>query len=87
MKLTASGDETSWSIEVQDFGHGMGPEALQRIGEPFFTTKDPGRGMGLGLYLTENVIRRLEGELDYESAPNAGTIARLSLPTSRQGAK
>src|SRR5690606_22530458 len=38
-------------IEIQDQGSGMPPELLSRLGEPFFTTKEPGRGMGLGVFL------------------------------------
>ena len=76
--------ETNWRILVIDQGDGMTPEVLQRVGEPFFTTKEPGRGMGLGLYLTQNVLRRLNGELKFSSRPGQGTTAEILLPTSRQ---
>ncbi len=56
-----------WRILVIDRGDGMTPEVLQRIGQPFFTTKEPGRGMGLGLYLTQNVLNRLGGKLTFTS--------------------
>lgn len=81
--LEAEANQESWTIRVKDAGHGMPQEVLERIGEPFFTTKEPGRGMGLGLYLTENVIRRLNGKLDYVSQPGIGTTATLQLPTKR----
>ena len=76
--------DSSWRILVVDCGEGMTAEVLQRVGEPFFTTKEPGRGMGLGLYLTQNVLRRLNGELKFTSRPGQGTTAEILLPTSRQ---
>lgn len=72
-----------WRILVIDRGDGMTPEILRRVGEPFFTTKEPGRGMGLGLYLTQNVLRRLGGNLTFKSRPGHGTTAEVQLPTSR----
>ncbi len=42
----------------------MSPEVLRHVGEPFFTTKQPGAGMGLGLFLAGRVIERLGGEPD-----------------------
>ncbi len=68
---------------VIDSGTGMTTEVVGRATDPFFTTKEPGRGMGLGLYLTENVVRRLEGQLDFTSQPEQGTIAKLTIPTQR----
>ena len=70
-------------IEVQDRGSGMPPDVLARAGEPFFTTKPPGRGMGLGLFLTRAVVERLGGELRIESTPGRGTTAVVSLPARR----
>lgn len=58
----------------------MSPEVLARAGEPFFTTKPPGRGLGLGLFLGKNLAERLGGSLTLHSEPNAGTTACLSLP-------
>ncbi len=72
-----------WRILVIDRGDGMTPEVLQRIGQPFFTTKEPGRGMGLGLYLTQNVLNRLGGKLTFTSKPGHGTTAEVLLPCKR----
>lgn len=83
IEVTANATESNWHIRVVDQGHGMVPAVLKRIGEPFFTTKEPGRGMGLGLYLTQNVIRRLNGSLDFKSQPGVGTTAEINLPTTR----
>jgi two-component system sensor histidine kinase RegB len=62
-------------VEVRDHGPGMAPEVLARAGEPFFTTKEPGSGMGLGLFLARTVVERLGGTLQLESKPGAGTRA------------
>jgi two-component system sensor histidine kinase RegB len=65
---------------VSDRGAGMPPEVLARVGEPFFTTKPAGRGMGLGLFLARTVVERLGGALVLDSAPREGTTARLAVP-------
>lgn len=71
-------------FRIQDSGRGMSGEELERAGEPFYTTKEPGRGMGLGLFLTRNVVSRLGGKLEFHSVPGAGTTARVTLPCSDQ---
>ncbi|MEZ6154007.1 MAG: ATP-binding protein [Pirellulaceae bacterium] len=81
VRLLAEPSSQGWKICVVDRGSGMTPEILQRIGEPFFTTKEPGRGMGLGMHLTQNVIRRLDGSLTFDSRPGQGTTATVVLPT------
>jgi two-component system sensor histidine kinase RegB len=67
-------------IEVEDHGTGMSPEVLRRAGEPFFTTKAPGRGMGLGLFLTRTMTERLGGTLEVTSRPGEGTLVKIRLP-------
>jgi two-component system sensor histidine kinase RegB len=67
-------------IEVEDSGPGMSPDILARAGEPFFTTKDPGRGMGLGLFLTRVVLERIGGSVAIDSTPGQGTRVVLNVP-------
>ncbi|QGJ71281.1 Integral membrane sensor signal transduction histidine kinase [Planctomycetales bacterium 10988] len=67
-------------ILIQDRGTGMPPEVLARAMDPFFTTKEPGQGMGLGLFLANKVIERLEGKLRIDSEPEEGTSVKVSLP-------
>ena len=52
---------------------------MRRVGEPFYTTKDPGKGMGLGVFLTRTLADRLGGHLTFES-PGKGTVATLEIP-------
>jgi two-component system sensor histidine kinase RegB len=65
---------------VTDRGKGMSPGTLRRIGEPFFTTKEPGKGMGLGTFLVRTLAEQLGGCLTFESTPQAGTLATFELP-------
>jgi two-component system, sensor histidine kinase RegB len=80
VRVVASGGGVAF--EVRDRGTGMDPETLGRAGDPFFTTKDPGRGMGLGLFLVRSLAERLDGNFVLDSSPDAGTTARLDLPAS-----
>ena len=68
------------AIVVEDQGPGMPPEVLSRAGEPFFTTKEPGKGMGLGLFLTRVVLERIGGGVAIDSRPGQGTRVELSVP-------
>ncbi|HVO31140.1 MAG TPA: ATP-binding protein [bacterium] len=72
-------DETL-RMEIEDRGSGMPAEVLSRAGEPFFTTKPAGHGMGLGLFLSRAVIERLHGTLRIDSAPGKGTRAVITVP-------
>jgi two-component system, sensor histidine kinase RegB len=67
-------------LAVIDQGPGMSGEVLARAGEPFFTTKEPGQGMGLGLFLARTVAERLGGSLVIDSRPGAGTRVCIRLP-------
>ncbi|MGO9275548.1 MAG: ATP-binding protein [Terriglobia bacterium] len=72
---------------VQDAGCGMAPETLSRISEPFYTTKGPGGGLGLGTFLVRLFAERLNGSLSFESEAGAGTTAILELPLIRYDGK
>ncbi len=67
-------------LEVEDRGTGMSPELLSRVGDPFFTTKEPGQGMGLGVFLARALCERLGGSLEHASSMGQGTVARVYLP-------
>jgi two-component system sensor histidine kinase RegB len=67
-------------LTVADNGVGVPEALLRRIGEPFFTTKEPGHGTGLGLYLARHVVERQGGEMRVESAEGRGTRITLTMP-------
>lgn len=71
--------EAEVSFVVEDSGSGLAAEARAHAGEPFFTTKEEGRGMGLGLFLVRLLAQRLNGSLRLESNPAGGTRATLTL--------
>ena len=72
--------EEELRLTVADNGVGVPEALLRRIGEPFFTTKEPGRGTGLGLYLARHVVERQGGEMRVESAEGLGTRVTLTMP-------
>ncbi len=80
VKVVATRRKRQLAIEILDRGRGMDPEDLERIGEPFFTTKAPGHGMGLGLFLTRAVVESLGGSLAIDSTPGEGTAVILTIP-------
>lgn len=67
-------------IAVQDQGTGIPAEHLEKIFEPFFSTKEPGEGTGLGLYVTRNIVEKLEGAIDVKSSPGKGSAFTVFLP-------
>jgi signal transduction histidine kinase len=69
------------ALEVADQGRGMDEPTRQRAGEPFFTTKGPGR-LGVGLAVAQAAATRHRGDLQIDSAPGRGTTVRLRLPVA-----
>ena len=84
---TSNGDMVS--VRVSDTGSGIAPEHIQRIYDPFFTTKaapaeGQNRGTGLGLSVTYGIIQEHAGKIRVESNPGAGTTFALDFPLSRK---
>ncbi|WP_420875592.1 ATP-binding protein [Pseudomonas leptonychotis] len=76
-----TGCDNDWAwIEVEDNGKGIEPKLLNRIFEPFFTTKPVGKGTGLGLALSYNIVQKHNGRIEVYSQPNIGTRFRINLP-------
>lgn len=67
-------------LEVCDRGEGVSEAAALHAGEPFFTTKAPGQGLGLGLFLAQSTLRRLGGSVYLTNRPEGGACARIVLP-------
>jgi two-component system NtrC family sensor kinase len=68
------------AIEVRDDGSGIAPEILPRLFEPFLTTKESGKGVGLGLAVSENIVERHEGRIEVQSELGKGTTFTVTLP-------
>ncbi len=67
---------------LSDTGVGIPPENIPRIFEPFFSTKEPGKGSGMGLAMAYGIVKNHGGFLDVRSVPGEGTTFRVLLPTS-----
>ncbi len=79
--VTVDEDARGASVSVRDRGVGMAPEVQKRLGEPFFTTKE--RGSGLGLGISRRVIDEQQGSLEVTSQPALGTEVIVRLPVVR----
>jgi PAS domain S-box-containing protein len=67
-------------LAVKDAGSGMTPEVMKRVFEPFFTTREVGKGTGMGLAMVYGIVTDLRGTITVESEPGVGSIFRLFLP-------
>jgi two-component system NtrC family sensor kinase len=67
-------------VEVSDSGPGLAPEERARIFEPFYTTKPAGQGTGLGLAVSQGIVRDHGGTLEVDSAPGRGATFVVTLP-------
>jgi len=68
------------SIEFNDTGTGIKPDIIERIFEPFYTTKPVGEGTGLGLSVVHGLIKNMQGEIFVESTPGKGSTFTILLP-------
>ena len=73
-------DPTQVRIEFGDTGVGIAQEHLNDIFNPFFTTKEPGQGTGLGLSVVHSVLKRYQGNITVQSEPEQGTTFLIDLP-------
>ena len=69
-------------IKVKDTGCGIPPESIDRIFDPFYTTKREGQGIGLGLSTVYGIIDRHKGKIEVASEPNKGTVFTLTFPVT-----
>lgn len=83
LTLRTRAREDAVVVSVQDTGCGIAPEHLDRIMDPFFTTKPVGQGTGLGLSIVRQIVEEHGGTLDVASEVGVGTTITLSLPIRR----
>ncbi len=67
-------------VQVEDTGCGIAPETDRRVFEPFVTTKEPGRGPGLGLAVSYGIVQNHGGTIDFASTPGKGTVFTVEIP-------
>lgn len=84
VEIAARCSETHLELEVRDRGAGIGAQEMERIYDPFFSTKAVGEGSGLGLSISLGIVQRHDGALTLENHPDGGVVARVCLPLRRQ---
>jgi CheY-like chemotaxis protein/anti-sigma regulatory factor (Ser/Thr protein kinase) len=67
-------------LEVSDTGHGMPPEILEKVFDPYFTTKKQGEGTGMGLAIVHGIVNSQDGKITAYSEPGKGTTFHVYLP-------
>ena len=82
-----SGDGEAVEVLIRDTGCGIASEVMDRIWDPFFTTKEVGKGLGLGLALTYNIVKRHGGTISVESRLNEGSLFTVRLPATGEYAR
>jgi two-component system, NtrC family, sensor kinase len=80
IKASLAESDTKVQIAVEDDGCGIDPLHVERVFDAFFTTKAPGRGTGLGLFVSKRIIEEAGGSLEIESRLHGGTTVMLTLP-------
>lgn len=80
VELEGSWDDHQLTIEIRDHGPGITSEVAKRAGEPFFTTKVPGQGFGLGLFLANATVERLGGTVRLFNHAAGGACTQITLP-------
>ncbi len=81
--LRTCSDSGCGVVEVEDDGPGVAPEVLPYIFDPFYTTKEVGKGTGLGLTISYQLLQRMGGRIDVRSRPDGGTTFRVALPLAK----
>ena len=84
---SSSAEAGQLKIVVRDDGSGIPPEILHRIFEPFLTTKETGRGVGLGLAISHSILERHNGTIEVQSEVGKGTTFTLTLPWDAEQVK
>ena len=80
LTLTTRISDDTVTLRIADTGCGIAPDELDRIFDPFYTTKDPGKGTGLGLYNVKTIVTKMRGTIHVESRVAQGTTFTITFP-------
>jgi two-component system C4-dicarboxylate transport sensor histidine kinase DctB len=81
IEIILAAGETA-TLSVRDNGHGI--EEMEALFEPFYTTKSPGDGVGLGLAISSGIVNELGGRLTARNGENGGAVFEMQLPALNQ---
>jgi PAS domain S-box-containing protein len=81
---TRQSDPHTISVKIRDNGCGISKDSIDQIWDPFFTTKEIGEGLGLGLAVTYNIVKRHGGEISVESKVGKGTTFTVRIPVCQK---
>lgn len=84
LKVSIKNKDDHVILEVADTGTGVGDRTIEKLQEPFHTTRESGRGMGLGLAISAAIVKEHEGQLSVENLHSGGARFILQLPLARQ---
>jgi signal transduction histidine kinase len=84
IKMSLENDDRDVRIAVRDNGSGMSEDVRQHLFSPFFTTKEPGKGTGLGLFVSEAIVRAHGGRIEVSSSPGEGSTFTVCLARSSE---
>ena len=73
-------------LEIKDTGHGIAPEIMERIFDPYFTTKEFGEGSGMGLPVVHGIVKKWNGDIKISSEPGKGAMVEVLLPQTERAA-
>jgi signal transduction histidine kinase len=80
LEITSRQENGRVAIRIRDTGVGIPAEHLGKITDPFFTTKGPDEGEGLGLYIVRQIVEKYAGTIVFESEKNKGTLCTIQFP-------
>ncbi|MBN2283258.1 MAG: GAF domain-containing protein [Deltaproteobacteria bacterium] len=84
LRTAYDGSRKEIRIECRDTGRGIPQDIMQEMFKPFFTTKEPGAGTGLGLYLSHEIVKRHGGDIQVLSETGKGAVVTVTLPVERR---
>ncbi|AOT71536.1 transporter substrate-binding domain-containing protein [Geosporobacter ferrireducens] len=80
ININVFSEEERIVFRIEDTGEGIPEDEIEKIFNPFYSTKEPGKGTGLGLYIVYNEVEKLNGHISVTSIPNRKTAFEISLP-------